>query len=119
MSKILPIGDPESDPPGVHEISRRVGWDMIRRHRENQPALAASEDAEMPWMTMRFHAEAIKRLLKTKGAKVFAVHKATYPDGRETLVLSAEDADGKELKGGEIYMMNDGSPCPPDCPPPD
>lgn len=120
MSRILPTDSPDSDPPGVHEISVRKGWEMIRRHRDL--AVERSITRESPeWDSMRFHKAAILRLLGQKGAKVFTVHKAVYPDGTETLVLSAADKNGKELKGGGIVMMNAGTPCPPDCPndPPD
>lgn len=119
MSKIIPVGSPDSDPPGVHEISRRVGWDMIRRHRESKPEVQALDATDLPWDTLRYHVKAVKRLLSTKGAHVFAAHKAVYPDGRETLVFSVEDADGKELKGMDVFMLNDGTPCPPTCPPND
>jgi hypothetical protein len=91
---------------------------MIRRYRSGEAArtyLAASQE---PWNTMRFHPEAVKRLLKQKGAKTFAIHKAMYPDGTETLVLEAEDGNGHSLKGPGVFMLNDGSPCPPTCPDP-
>lgn len=121
MSRIFPVGDPESDPPGVHELSQRKGWEMIRRHKDRVVAHTISPDIPLPWNSIAFHGEALKRLMGQKGFRILRIHKAINDAGQETLVLSAADKNGKDLIGGGIVMLDDGTPCPPFCgddPPP-
>lgn len=116
MSKIYPIGAPDSDPPGKHEISQRKGWDMIRRHRESK-AERTLDATGIEWDTLSFHWEALQRMMKqSKKGKIVRMHLAVNDEGETTIVLSPADADGHDLTGGGIVLLDDGTPCPPTCP---
>lgn len=121
MSKIYPIGAPDSDPPGKHEISQRKGWDMIRKYRASKQARSASV-VSIEWDTLSFHWEALQRMMKqSKKGKIVRLHLAVNDEGGTTIVLSPADSSGNDIIGGGIVMLDDGSPCPPTCPtdPPD
>lgn len=116
MAKIFPTDHPDSDPPGVHEISQRKGWEMIRAFKAAKTPMSMRAPGHVEWDSIAYHADAVKRLLAQKGAKVIRIHKALNDAGELTLVLSAADKHGKDLKGGSVMMLDDGTPCPPDCP---
>lgn len=119
MSRIFPVDSPDSDPPGAHEISQRKGWEMIRAFKDSKPTMSMRAPGPVEWDSIAYHAAAVKRLLSQKGAKTIRIHKALNDAGEMTLVLSAADKNGRDLKGGGIVMLDAGTPCPPDCPDPD
>jgi len=94
-----------------HRKTAKEGWDLIRRHR------GAKRSGELNSVTFQIE-DAVKFVMEglLSGAKFVRIHKGAYPDGAETIVWTMADGDGNEMPG-PIGTLNDGSPCPPTCPP--
>jgi hypothetical protein len=99
-----------------HFIDKKEFGELKRQHRAYKVVHGEPTD----WDHMTFDAEQVGLLLEHPDAVYFRVHKARYKHGGETLVLSAVDSDGRDiLSNGGMTLMNEGTPCPPLCPPPE
>ena len=104
-----------------HEISLQEAIDMTTRYRANQPS-------ELP-ICETFDADVINQLMATQGCSFFRIYYGMKTDMSIHAILVAADADGADIlpateeaseasfDDDKIVLLEDGTRCPPDCPP--
>lgn len=104
-NRIFPLGHAECSGHESHIYPARDGVRMVHAHIQGD---------RKAWRSMAFHGEAITQLLSQKGAAGIRCHHAVH-DGEATLVITAVDANGKDLVGTDHIVVQNGESCPPFC----
>lgn len=101
-----------------HAISLQEAIEMTIRYRANQPA-------NLP-VCETFDLGAINQLMATQGCSFLRIYYGIKTDMSIHAILVAADADGADilpaaqetsLEDDKIVLLEDGTRCPPDCPP--
>lgn len=99
-------------------ISKKKAIEMVKKFKANHPKSTNS---------VSYDASLVQDLLDIPGCVTVRIHLAETEDKTTTLVLVAVDKEGNAIlpvseelskdSAESAFILNDGVPCPPKCPP--
>ena len=97
-----------------HEISLEQAIDMTARYRANRPS-------DFP-LSETFDIEAISQLVSATGCAYLRIYYGMQEDLSAHAILVAANENNEDIlpeafNAGDIVILEDGTRCPPDCPP--
>ncbi|MBI1769368.1 MAG: hypothetical protein HYR67_13450 [Bacteroidetes bacterium] len=100
-----------------NKIPKKTAIDWVKKYKSKYPNSTHS---------ISYDASIIQDLLNIPGCVTVRIHFAENDDKKNCLVLVAVDKDGNAILPpsdtsvtDSAFIMDDGSPCPPNCPPGD